>query len=216
MGRNSKYIALVALTIAIIGLGIGFASYTRTLTISSSATVNPVDTFDVILTPTTNGSCTTPGTGSSVAPTKSPTTLTTTNAVIANTGSGAPKATNLSVDFTAPGQNVVYKFCAYNNSTYTAYLNAVTVGSVSCSVASGSQATSGLVTSACTGISATLNIAGTNYTSTNNNISSHTLGAGTAELVTLTISYANGSALADGAFVVNIGDFALKYDTLEL
>ena len=47
---NLKTITLLALIVAVIGLGVGFAAFTRTLTISSSATVTPNDDeFDIVV-----------------------------------------------------------------------------------------------------------------------------------------------------------------------
>ena len=39
--RTSKIIAVVALVVAVLGLSLGFAAFSNTLTISSSATVSP-------------------------------------------------------------------------------------------------------------------------------------------------------------------------------
>jgi hypothetical protein len=48
MERNSKVIAIVALCIGVVGLSLGFAAFSNTLTISSSATVAPdASTFNV-------------------------------------------------------------------------------------------------------------------------------------------------------------------------
>ena len=41
--KNRQGITIAALIIAIVGLSIGFAAFSNTLTISSSATVNPCD-----------------------------------------------------------------------------------------------------------------------------------------------------------------------------
>ena len=122
--RSSKVIAVVALLVAVIGLSVGFASFSSTLTISSSANVTPnSDTFKVVFS--SNG------------------TILTTEAVIGDvTGTGAsatnatinndtnPTISGLAANFTEPGQKVVYTFYAHNSGEYDAFLKSVTYANV--------------------------------------------------------------------------------------
>ena len=180
--RGNQVMAIAALFIAVIGLSLGFAAFSNTLTIKSSATVTPdASVFDVnfsnIATPTTitNG----------VAPTKKSFTGTAnevsgfdaTTATISNgtTTSGTTNnATieNLNVHFTAPGQEVSYVFYVRNDGKLEAFLNGVTFANVTgrevpkyCSIDNTveveARATQNLVDSVCGRISIKVTVGGT-------------------------------------------------------
>ena len=188
--RSSKVVAIVALVVAVIGLGIGFAAFSSTLTISSSATVTPSanSLTGSSITPTTTGGAT------AEASSFTETTL---------TGSDA--------QFTAPGQSVKYSLYAYNAGEYLAYLNGVTVGAVTCEPGEGT--TAGLVNAACDDITVSVKVGNTTYTESDSAISSHTLAKGTGEPVEVLISYAENGDRADGVFTVSIGSISLVYDS---
>ena len=91
--RNAQVIAIIALVVRVVGLSIGFASF--------SSAIDKVEVNEIV-------------------PTAEPTSLTTTNATIDN--SVDPTISNLSATFTEPGQSVVYKFYAYNAGELNANL----------------------------------------------------------------------------------------------
>lgn len=146
--RSSKVVAIAALIVAVVGLGIGFAAFSSTLTINSSATVNPTNTFKVQFSK--ESSALTKGTVSGV---------------VAGEGAVAADATisdaddyliadGLAATFTAPGQTVSYTFYARNTGEYIAYLRSITFdGTKACAVktegvAADAQATDSLVQAA--------------------------------------------------------------------
>ena len=199
--RSSKVVAIVALVVAVIGLGIGFAAFSSTLTISSSATVTPsASTFKVAFS-TSSASLT----GTSITPT-------TTGGATAEASSFTETTlTGSDAQFTAPGQSVKYSLYAYNAGEYLAYLNGVTVGAVTCEPGEGT--TAGLVNAACDDITVSVKVGNTTYTESDSAISSHTLAKGTGEPVEVLISYAENGDRADGVFTVSIGSISLVYDS---
>lgn len=215
--RSSKVIAIVALLVAVVGLSVGFAAFSSTLTISSSANVTPnSDTFKVVFssndttltTEAVNGNVT--GTGASA-----------TAATINNDTN--PTISGLAATFTEPGQKVVYTFYAHNSGEYEAFLKSVTYANVKDAASSkvctpGRDTTAALVTSACDAISVKVNVGTTSTTSTTSStadITNHKLAKAAFEPVTVTIEYAADGARADGDFSVAFGDVSLVYSSVD-
>lgn len=198
--NTGKTVALAALAVSVIGLGVGFAAFSRTLTLQSSATVKPSDdTFSVKFN----------AAGGTVAPTTTGATGST--ATVTDTTVSGMKAA-----FTAPGQSVTYTVPVLNDGEYVAYLNSINYASgVSCTA--GSSATDSLVQAACSGIEVSVK-AGSDaaVTTSKTSITGHTLAAksGTEDVV-ITISYKEGSSRADGDFTVAIGDITLDYGSAD-
>ena len=206
--RNSsgaKYIIVFALLISVAALSLGFAAFSRTLTIKSSADVNFHPPFDVDFS-TSNSSVVT----GSVSPTLSPTTSGPSgqNATLNETTIQGLKAT-----FTNVGQSVTYSFYAFNDSDFLAYLNSVNLGTKTCTALEGT--TQSYVNSACNGIELSVKVGSTTYTTSNTSISSHTLAKNTAEAVEVKIEYKSNAAVADGDFTVAFGDTTLIYGTAD-
>ena len=194
--NGSKYIVIMALLISVVALSIGFAALSSTLTIKSSATVTNTTGFDVRLSSSKTAVAT-----NNITPTVSGATAT-----AATISSGASnQITGISVTFTAPGQTATY--------TLAAYLNAIAFGTKTCTPGTGT--TQSYVDSACNGITMSVKVGSTTYSSSNNNISSHSLATGTGEDVIVTISYATGSAVADGDFTVDFGTTTLTYGSAD-
>ena len=209
MNDNKAYriIALVALVLGIAGVTLGYAAFSNTLTISSSAEVKPdPSTFNVDFSSSNSAVV-----ANAITPTLSAnvTGFNATNATIDNTS--APTISNLKATFTAPGQSVTYTFYAYNAGQYIAYLNSIVFsGSKTCTAKSGT--TQGLVDTACTGISLSVKVGAEAVTTTSiASIDSHSLGINAAEEIVVTISYAAGSGVADGDFDVTLPDIVLTY-----
>lgn len=196
--RKTKKIVLVVLLLIVIGLSIGFAAFTSQLTIKSNASVTgDSTTFKVVFS-------------SSQSSVESGTVVTGGKAE-----GGAISGTTLSgleATFTAPGQTATWEVYAYNAGQFDAFLKNVTVGSITGTAGVGT--TQSYVDEAIKGISIKVNVRNEDYPTTTS-ITSHKLEKATAEKVVVTLSYAAGSATADGDFTVNIGDILLDYNSVD-
>lgn len=207
--NTGKYMIVAALLVSVVALSLGFAAYTSTLTISSSAAVNGPGTnaFKVCFSKAANA-CT----SGSVTPTLNPTTGGPTGAN-ATINSATTTISGLKATFTAPGQTVTYSFKAYNSSSFVAYLNSVSLGAKTCTAKSGTSQS--YVNAACNGISMSVKAGSATYNASNTNISSHSVASESAEDIIVTLTYAAGSSLADGDFDVAFGDTTLIYGTAD-
>ena len=213
-GRSSKAIAIVALLVGVIGLSIGFAAFSNTLTIKSSATVTADEgTFNVDFSKV-NGSVV-EGTVSA-----SPASLGD-DATIDN--SGAPTISGLKAKFTEPGQTVTYSFYAHNDGEFVAYLKSIAFNTVSdgktkvCTAAADSEATADLVQAACDGISISIDV-GTSLkgiTGSQADITGHSLAKDTSEPIVVTIAYDADAQRPDGDIEVAFGDIELLYSSTD-
>ena len=205
-----KIIALVALLLGIVGVTLGYAAFSSTLTIKSSAEVNPTDNFNVDFSSSASAVATDP-----IVPSLNvvATGFTATNATIDN--SGDPEISNLKATFTEPGQSATYSFYAYNAGQYVAYLNSIVFsGNKTCTAKTGT--TQSLVDAACNGISLSAKVGSENPTTSSvANITGHSLGINASEQIDVVISYATGSAIADGDFDVAFPDIVLTYDSAD-
>ena len=211
--RSAKIIAIVALCVAVVGLSIGFASFSNNLKIESSAKVSPnQNDFDVNFsasnTSELDGTVSAVGTNSATGE----------DATIDN--SASPTITGLKANFTEPGQKVTYSFYAHNAGKYDAYLNDVTYANVSgktatkvCSAGAGTDAT--MVEAACNGISVSVKVGSETYTGSVDSITNHALDIDAYEEVIVTIEYKSTAARADGDFEVAFGDIILTYDSVD-
>ncbi len=213
MNENKSYkiITIVALILGIVGVTLGYAAFSSTLTITSAAEVKPdPSTFNVDFSSSNSAVEANP-----ITPTLSATVtgFSATNATIDNTSD--PVISNLKATFTEPGQNVKYKFYAYNAGEYIAYLNSIVFsGTKTCTGKSGT--TQSLVDTACNGINLSVKVGSEAVTSTSiASIASHSLGINGAEEIEVTISYDAGSGRADGDFDVTLPDIVLTYDSVD-
>ena len=148
--KQSKIIAILALCVSVLGLTLGFAAFSNTLTISSSAVVSPnasdfkiavygipsigeydqaaADNYvyrDNIAAPISKYTSTTTSMPilSYGASSKSIDSTTAKNAIISNNGNGTISISDLSVTFAEPDQHIEYYFVLKNEGEYDAYLN---------------------------------------------------------------------------------------------
>ena len=205
--RSQKLLMIIALVVGIASLSIGFAAFSNTLNISSSASVSPSsDTFSVKFSTSQNSLVV-----GAVTPSSKTTGITTTDGVIDN-GTN-PTIKNLSATFTSPGQYVEYTFYARNEGEYTAYLNNINfLGDKTCIGETGT--TSSLVTSACESINISATIGNTTYTETTP-IEGHTLAKGVGEQIKIRLEYLSSGTAVDGAFSIKFPNVALVYSTLD-
>ena len=232
--KNKQGLTIAALIIAIVGLSIGFAAFSNTLNISSSASVNPdASALKVVFAKdyfteqktTLNQLDTT-----AVVPTTAGTGVTATNGVINNDGQDGPTLTGLSAAFTAPGQSVTYNLYVVNAGQLKAYLTDLVFGTtgnpakaVSCTVAQTKKvndttvnltdeekATESLVDAACEGISVSVKIGTLTAMTSSGSLNNLPLEVKGYEPVQIVISYAAGSAYVDGPMNVAFGDIEIN------
>ena len=213
--RNAQVIAIVALVVAVLGLSVGFASFSNVLNIQASANVKPdsstlnVDfssSIDIV-------------TVAEITPTATPNSIVTTNATIDN--SADPTISNLSATFTEPGQSVVYKFYAYNAGELNAYLKSIVYANVAssnatkvCTAKEGT--TDALVQKACENILVKVKVGNELETATGKaSITGHSLAKKTGEMITVTLEYAAGAERTDGDFSVAFGNITLNYSSAD-
>jgi len=204
--RRKKVMTLSILAVCVLTISIGFAVFSSTLNIKSTASVNPdASKFGVIFSNDGNSTSTT----QTVNP-----NLSTYGGAATITNGINPVISGLSAKFTAPGDSVTYTFYAKNTGEYLAYLNYITfIGNKTCTPGTGT--TQALVDSACNGISMSVKVGNdAAVTGSTSLITNHTLAAGTREQVVVTISYASGAARADGSFTVTFGDVMLTYSSV--
>ena len=220
MGENRYYkmVSVLALIIGVVGVTLGYAAFSNTLTIESSAEVVPDEsTFNVDFSYSSSSVV-----ENDITPTLNPNNVadfTATDAEIDNTGD--PVITNLHATFSEPGQTATYTFYAYNAGEYTAYLNSIVFdGTKTCTARSATApatpATASLVADACNGISLSVTVGSESATTTSvNSIASHSLAKATGEQITVVIAYDQNATRADGAFDVVLPDIVLTYDSAD-
>ncbi|MBQ6135138.1 MAG: hypothetical protein IJI60_02350 [Bacilli bacterium] len=213
MSDNKTYriISIIALVLSAIGITLGYAAFSNTLTIVSSAEVNPSSAaFNVDFSSSSSSVET-----NSIAPTLNTTAtgFSATSATINNATD--PVISNLKATFTEPGQSATYTFYAYNAGEYIAYLNSIVFsGNKTCTAKTGT--TQALVNTACNGISLSIKVGSESPTTTSiASISGHSLAKTASEEIVVVIEYAAGSGLADGDFDVTFPDIVLTYDSVD-
>lgn len=209
--KTYKIIAIIALVFGVVGVTLGYAAFSNTLTISSAAEVKPdASTFNVDFSSSSSAVV-----ANAITPTLSTvaTNFTATNATINNATD--PVISNLKATFTEPGQSVTYRFYAYNAGEYIAYLNSIVFsGTKTCTAATGT--TQALVDTACTGITLSAQV-GTEAATTTSvaSLTGHSLGINAAEEIVVVIDYAANSGRADGDFDVTLPNIVLTYDSVD-
>ena len=205
--RYSKYVAIIALLISVVGVSLGFAAYSNTVQIKATADViqsgptpkpgvlstDPDEQEDGPVTPTTTGGATAE------------------NATLTD-----DSIENIKVHFTAPGQSATYSFYAYNPTAFVAYLNSVVFGTKACAPAtSGNPATASYVTDACNDITMSISVGADEFTETENSVDGFSMIAGGNKPVAVKIEYLENGAEADGDFDVDFGTSSITFGTVE-
>ena len=205
--RKVKILAIIALVLAIAGMSLGFAAFSTTLSISSSANVTPSSSNFGVKFSTSKDSLVV----DAVSPSSKTSGITTSDGVIDN--SGSPTIKELSATFTSPGQYVEYTFYARNEGEYTAYLNNINfLGSKTCTGETGT--TDSLVQSACSYITITATVAGTTYSETTP-ITGHSLAIGAGEEIVVRLEYDSTGPSVDGPFSITFPNVTLVYSTID-
>ena len=213
--RRTQIITICALVVAIVTLGVGFAAFSTTLNISSSANVSPnSDDFKVQFSTTeyavdtTNSSCKIiEGMG--------------TNGGIG--GIGCVKSNSISdmaIVFTQPGQSVDFRIYIHNTGQYDAYLKSIiwnnivgenTYKKCAASTTDSTAATPSLVSAACEGITISYDYNGVSYDF--GDLSGLKLEVGQTSYLDLHVLYEG--ARADGPFNVEFGNISLDFSTVQ-
>ena len=203
--RYTKYLAIFALLVSVVGLSLGFAAFTTTVSITAnadySATNASTNYRGGVLSTVAN--MVTPG---NVLPTTDGATAgtaTLTDATISN----------LSAHFTEPGQSVKYSFYGFNDSEFVTYLNSVVFGTKTCTAGSGTN--DSYVQAACNDIVMSIKAGDEEFTETETNVVNHAVASQTSELIEVLIEYVAGGATADGDFTVDFGTTVLTYSTVD-
>ena len=231
--EKQKLIAIIALTLSVLGLTLGFAAFSNTLTISSSATVTPDSgdfklvfygvendkNFDQTGDPMTE----------ITSPVKSePRTfgkVTATTAIIDNE---SLTIKNINVAYTEPGDTVAYNFKIVNEGKYTVYITkddfkefADSLANKTCVAKAGT--TDSLVQEACKNIDT--GVLSMEYTDNGGQFDSQYMETssdymelpvgGYADLYIHYYYSSSNSTRADGDFEVIYSDAKLNYSTVK-
>ena len=210
--RKQQIGIITAMIVGVFALSIGFAAFSSTLNIRSSATVNPdASSFAVIFS--------NDGNNVDATQTVNPSSETYGDKATITNGT-SPVIGGLKAKFTSPGQSVSYSFYAKNTGSFDAYLNYITflnaenaTSNKVCTAQDGTDQT--LVDQACAGISISVKVGqDAPVTTSQAGMTNHMLGKNTNEQVIVTITYAENSAVADGVFDVSFGDISLIYSSI--
>ena len=234
---KGKVFILLGVLLAVAGLTLGFAAFSNTLTIKSSATVTPSsDTFKVVFSSSDSELKTDEivpsvcvGGGSSCSETGTIEDLTATNAVINN--SGNPTLSGIQVNFTEPNQNADYPFYVVNIGEYDAYLNEVKINNVSgknspivCTAEKDENgnplATQSLVDDVCSEITVSVYVLGENFSASVSSGGNITPSNVLLDREGLYQAYFHigyyGESRADGPFTIEIGDIEMVWSTVDV
>ena len=126
-GRGTKALVVVTVLVSVLALSIAYAAYSATLLISGTVTAKKSsDAWNVHFESTDGSTTLTPTLGGNAKVTSSA-TLTET------------KISDFEITFYAPGDSISYDFEVKNTGSVDATLNKITLGSLSCSKATGTQ-----------------------------------------------------------------------------
>ena len=141
--RQIKMLSIIALVIAIVGMSLGFAAFSTTLSISSGASVTPSsEDFKVVFSSSSTGVET-----DMIYPSD--------DEVLATPAKvNGTSLSDIHVTLTEPGQVVFYQFYIYNAGEYDAYIDSVNFGEKVCTAGDGTS--DALVQAACDDIFLTL------------------------------------------------------------
>jgi hypothetical protein len=231
--RSSKIISIMALLIAVLGLTIGFASFSNQLDISTDANVTTDPNEFSVDFSSSSTEISTLLTSSNITLSNNA-TGNTNKVVIDNSSNSNPKISNLTANFTAPGQSVTYTFYAVNTGLYDAFLKSIDAEPVSdnnyvvCTATDSSEADATLIKNACNTITVAINVSqekpitlstsgksGDNQSITNHKLSYTNNQIGDADKITVTITYGSDAQRVDGDFDVKFGTISLIYSSVD-
>ena len=228
---KNKKITVAALIVAVLSLSIGFAAFSNSLNIKSSANVNPSDKdFKIVFSKERD----TFVSGNEI--------INATGDINENTKKGSINATgdtlyNLETEFTTPGESVEYSLYIKNIGAYNAVLNKLEIeeaeltsditvdnyyivdnGSVKCYAKKDPQnkANEQLLKEACNNIKLKVKLQQESvYITSTKEFDSYVINKGESESVTVTLEY-TGDTVADTGFNVVFGSVKMNYATTKV
>lgn len=219
--KGTNMVALLALIVGIVGLTFGYAAFSKTLNITSNATVTPgQEIFNIDFSTASDSTSTT---GMTVNATQGAGG----SATITNDSATTSSVSDLTTSFTNIGQTVTYTFYARNVGEYDAWLKSVnfenatdTSDFITCTASDGTDAE--MVENACGTIEISVKV-GSDAALTGTKTyptSTHSLSANASEPIVITVSYNGDSNLtnsgrADGPFTVKFGKISLTYSSVK-
>ena len=228
---KNKKITVAALIVAVLSLSIGFAAFSNSLNIKSSANVNPSDKdFKIVFSKERD----TFVSGNEI--------INATGDINENTKKGSindigDTLYNLETEFTTPGESVEYSLYIKNIGAYNAVLNKLEIeeaeltsditvdnyyivdnGSVKCYAKKDPQnkANEELLKEACNNIRLKVKLQQeSEYITSTKEFDSYVINKGESESVTVTLEY-TGDTLADTGFNVVFGSVKMNYATTKV
>lgn len=213
--NRKKQLILIAMLVVVMGLGVGFAAFSSTLNISSSATVTPsADDFKVLFSTTeyaidtSNSTC------------KLMDAFNTIGDVSA--GIGCVKSNSISqmiTNFTEPGQNAQFRIYLHNTGNYDAYIESINIENATdsntykrciASTNDSTKADDSLVAAACDDIHV-IPLYNGNTMSFGERLEGIKIAPGETSYIELHVVYASEGDRADGDFDVYFGDISLEF-----
>ena len=206
--KKYKIITMTVLVLVVFGMTLGFAAFSATLSISSSANISPVsNNFSIKFS--TNKDSLVEG---YVEPKSVSSGVSASNGIINNSNIN-PYVSNISASFTSVGQSAEYEFYVRNEGEYTAYLNNISfIGNKTC--IGDVDTTESLVQSACDDIIMSVYIDGVAYTDSSS-VSNHALATKTGEKISIKVEYSETDDYVDGPFSITFPNVSLVYSTID-
>ena len=219
--RHRQTITIIILLFVIAGISIGFAAFSNTLSINSSAHVIPnASDFSIVFANNYNLNDLDVG---SVNPSNL-STGTGSNGTINNSAQGGPQLTGLSASFTQPGQTVIYDLYIVNNGHFDAYLTDLVFNNVAGAASpktcnrvtegynESQWATSENLNTICDNISVSIELDGNQYDSTSD-LENLLIEKGSYKSLKVIVNY-SGSTYANGPMVIRLGSISITASTI--
>ena len=223
--QKQKVMAIVALCISVLGLTLGFAAFSNTLTISSSAKVSPdeadfnIKVYGAINSKQLSGEIT-----SSTSSVPTITGAASAKTAKISTNGKTITLSDISVEMTAPGEKASYIFRVKNEGQYDAYLNYYNIehllSGITSECTAGENTTASLVEEACKYIGMMLTI-GDEYGNILNFENQEIKLEKNKEIYFQieivyndNISIDNSTPRADGDFSIDFEDITLEFSTV--
>ena len=230
--RQTKIISIIALVVAVIGMSVGFAAFSNTLTISSSATVTPnSEDFKLVAyglgeaiegeiwysnpinsSLYTSKTAALPVLGGDWNDTSTPISGETASITV---NGDAISINNISTTFSKPNDNIIYPIMIKNEGAYDAYVTGFEeIGTKTCTAGTGT--TQALMEAACKNISlslAAMTLAGQQVDLATDDVK---LAPGEYMVIGPEIHYfdsAVNTTRADGPFEIDFPDIKITYSS---
>lgn len=202
--RQVKILSIIALVLAISAMTLGFAAFSTTLSISSSASVTPSsDDFKVVFSSSEFGVAT-----DEIVPDLSDEVIATPAKV-----NGA-SLSDIRVSFSKPGESVSYSFYIYNAGNYNAYITDINFGDKTCMAENGT--TESLMQQVCDDIYISVTGFGnSNVVEETIVLNDYVINPGESIFVEFRVNYPYDASIADGPFNINFGDVTFNVSTVD-